>query len=1553
MLKLGSNKLTGQLPEELCNLNQTTSIDLSNNFHSGTIPDRWSSLTNLEQLLLGSNQLNGTLPQNFTSLAKLTEFDMGSNNLHGINLSEFVTPLLMKEAKCLIFNSPHSCTMMRVLHLSNCSLGGTFPQMMMLATEAYSIDVSHNNLVGTLPDAYGEIYFDKFVNNYHRFVIVPPSWSTFSIQNNSGITGRIPGAWGRMNKGKGAWVMDFRGTKMRANRSSMYKNVSDLLPRYKGDASSWLSFSDEVLSRKIQNPIADGSLLPNPIDCRRIVGVDNANAEVRLDADYMQYLDCNCSKGFFGNPPYCVKCPLAQSSTPVKCEVGPDSQSGDALLKQYPIVQAYIPRGYWTAPVNITCAANPNDVHCTHSWEDATPCLPGYCCLPNSSSDSQCQVITFQCGNLSNCAYDDGFGNLSNFVKTDPTSMCGKSFRNASTLLCSECITNYSATFSSTKCVPDCTKWGAMQYVYLLGLFCCSFAVVLVLVNMPLDPASRGVFVVTGYFFQTVGIVSFRSSDSSLALPYIVAGLFELNLSPAQGICVIPNLTDLTKLYFDWVSPFILIFSFLVFQKIETSRIFLRALGSFSSCFVSLVRCCFPAERDPEEDGTAYREDGSLNRITEEDGLLGGSIDIGKGAGARNGNTCNIHETQLLQHESAEDANAWRTKHGGGQSTEDKAFLEWQKNQYKYGVGAAGAPASARKSFSSVGHVPVDASVLRTTADPSRGDIIKGTSPGVTIKGSSPRGGKSKRLAAGSFTPRQLSQLSLRRNANGDFLSADSERMSGRESRIFQSEYSFSRSSTASRSEVSFGGSGNQRKKYGSHGSSGSGTQTLTDMRKLDQVAMTIVILFLLCYSSFLRTTMELLDCVEIQACNKPSCFRLFAAAEYTACYSNNQKMLIAYLSIVLVPFPFITEWYRRRLNRRKRSNNTSSNAIEADTDGVDSEDASSTFNSEVGSEAESETESEAEDTGGRGRGCAADFEDDAAELRSIDAAELLSTSQTIERREGDGTGETGKKAAKHLAFERAYLNIFQKPFKPEYSFWQSVTMFRRLVVISVHTFSRNNPLLRWLLLDVVCMLILMSHIWCYPFKRDLDNFFELISLFSLTMLSLMSTYHHALGIQTAVGGRIAVDIVLIESLTMLSVTVALMAYVIYNWTLKRRKLLAQVNRFFETRSTNLANGSIVCFVLLVGSQFSLVKRAEDKHCFPPAMLCAIRYGSASILLGLMPIGSCALWMPKLYKSIKAKYFNRRALTTIFLMAFFNCTGPQLCIALAETYADSGLISLFSSITPLFTAVIGLLLHYLYPSSAAVIQPPPMTWQSCLFFLTAFAGVALVLFSGPKGKAASHDSTKIVVYSLIGLLASVSYACGLLFSKLYGGSLMKGAGAWHMYTLVAMQSFAAAGQSLVASLLTEFNHPPLATTGPQSERFRRHFSLGSPSEALTDPECFADVSLGLSGITIVTFMLYFYVISTLGPLRMSYAFYFIPVVGIVESAITHPENWDFPGHHLALHVLGVVFGAMMVLGSVLGLNPSRPPPAPTPSPGQRKERSAGMAESLLSKDGAA
>ena len=78
-LNLSKNQLSGEIPAELGNLANLTSLSLKSNQLSGSIPPELAELSNLVVLDLAQNQLSGDLPLGLTRLEELRFLHFNDN----------------------------------------------------------------------------------------------------------------------------------------------------------------------------------------------------------------------------------------------------------------------------------------------------------------------------------------------------------------------------------------------------------------------------------------------------------------------------------------------------------------------------------------------------------------------------------------------------------------------------------------------------------------------------------------------------------------------------------------------------------------------------------------------------------------------------------------------------------------------------------------------------------------------------------------------------------------------------------------------------------------------------------------------------------------------------------------------------------------------------------------------------------------------------------------------------------------------------------------------------------------------------------------------------------------------------------------------------------------------------------------------------------------------------------------------------------------------------------------------------------------------------------
>ncbi|KAJ9679059.1 hypothetical protein PVL29_021092 [Vitis rotundifolia] len=82
-IDLSSNKLSGEIPEEVTALHSLIFLNLSENHLEGKIPIQIGSMKSLESLDLSMNKFSGVIPQSISSISFLSYLNLSFNNLSG------------------------------------------------------------------------------------------------------------------------------------------------------------------------------------------------------------------------------------------------------------------------------------------------------------------------------------------------------------------------------------------------------------------------------------------------------------------------------------------------------------------------------------------------------------------------------------------------------------------------------------------------------------------------------------------------------------------------------------------------------------------------------------------------------------------------------------------------------------------------------------------------------------------------------------------------------------------------------------------------------------------------------------------------------------------------------------------------------------------------------------------------------------------------------------------------------------------------------------------------------------------------------------------------------------------------------------------------------------------------------------------------------------------------------------------------------------------------------------------------------------------------------
>ncbi|KAG4157628.1 hypothetical protein ERO13_D02G074400v2, partial [Gossypium hirsutum] len=154
ILSLDSCNIGGKIPDFISNLTKLVYLSLSNNSLSGTIPSWLFNLPNLGYLDLSVNRLQGVIPPRLIpqQLENIRALDLSANNFTG--------------------NVPAEVGLgnIRYLALSDNKLSGRIPfSLCQENCELMLLDLSNNNLFGTIPTSFGNcsplVYLNLGSNN--------------------------------------------------------------------------------------------------------------------------------------------------------------------------------------------------------------------------------------------------------------------------------------------------------------------------------------------------------------------------------------------------------------------------------------------------------------------------------------------------------------------------------------------------------------------------------------------------------------------------------------------------------------------------------------------------------------------------------------------------------------------------------------------------------------------------------------------------------------------------------------------------------------------------------------------------------------------------------------------------------------------------------------------------------------------------------------------------------------------------------------------------------------------------------------------------------------------------------------------------------------------------------------------------------------------------------------------------------------------------------------------------------------------------------------------
>ncbi|XP_077252017.1 uncharacterized protein LOC143891291 [Tasmannia lanceolata] len=161
LFDLSSNLLVGEIPKELGSLTALYNMSLNGNQLSGRIPSEMGKLSNLEILDLSANKLSGSIPEQLEDCSKFHSLNLSRNHLNGsipFQIGNLAELQIMLDLSFNMFTGEISpqlqkLHMLEILNFSHNKLSGSIPSSLENMLSLTSIDLSYNNLVGSLPNS--------------------------------------------------------------------------------------------------------------------------------------------------------------------------------------------------------------------------------------------------------------------------------------------------------------------------------------------------------------------------------------------------------------------------------------------------------------------------------------------------------------------------------------------------------------------------------------------------------------------------------------------------------------------------------------------------------------------------------------------------------------------------------------------------------------------------------------------------------------------------------------------------------------------------------------------------------------------------------------------------------------------------------------------------------------------------------------------------------------------------------------------------------------------------------------------------------------------------------------------------------------------------------------------------------------------------------------------------------------------------------------------------------------------------------------------------------
>nr|XP_034899754.1 probable leucine-rich repeat receptor-like protein kinase At1g35710 [Populus alba] len=150
-LQIFSNRLSGNLPQDVCLGGLLSRFAAANNYFTGPIPKSLKNCSSLVRLRLERNQLSGNISEAFGKHPNLNYMELSDNELHG--------ELSWKWEQ---FNN------LAAFRIFGNKISGEIPAALGKATYLQALDLSSNQLAGRIPKELGNLKFIELALNDNK-----------------------------------------------------------------------------------------------------------------------------------------------------------------------------------------------------------------------------------------------------------------------------------------------------------------------------------------------------------------------------------------------------------------------------------------------------------------------------------------------------------------------------------------------------------------------------------------------------------------------------------------------------------------------------------------------------------------------------------------------------------------------------------------------------------------------------------------------------------------------------------------------------------------------------------------------------------------------------------------------------------------------------------------------------------------------------------------------------------------------------------------------------------------------------------------------------------------------------------------------------------------------------------------------------------------------------------------------------------------------------------------------------------------------------------------